>query len=574
MRALTGWQSPDQLSFRIKTLPADADPYALPLARRVAEWFREVGIDTQVLPMDEQSLLQDVLLASDFELFVTRVPSGYRDPDSLYSLLHSQFVTTPGWQNPFGYTNLEVDELLESQRRVDDARRRERVADLLRRVAETQPFTVLGFPDDLRAVRSDRFGNWQRAALGSPLGYLALHRAGESPDGEDHLRIVSTDDRATKNLNPLAVEFRDASILTGLLYDSLGCRDPEGTIHPWLAESWSFSPSSSGLTLRLRLREGLEWHDGESLTVDDVEFTYTFLADTSLGSRAGTKTEEDDRDPIPAPRFQGRTTLVDEVTPVDDRTVEFAIPDVSQDVAVRALTVPVLPRHVWQDRTDPASVTGVDVWSTTEALVTDNVPPVGSGPLAFVDNTPNEELVLEAFDGHFLLDGPTSGVPETVQGGPAFDRLTVNVVGTDATAVEMVATDNADATGTALGAGTVPQIARSSALELIADRSDAFYLLGYDTRHAPLTNPRFRRALAHVVDQATLVSTVFGGYAKRGVTPLQAEQWIPPDLRWGEDDPNPVHPFPGSDGELDVPRARDLFRDVGYRYENDRLLDE
>jgi len=573
MRALTGWQSRDQLSLRIKTLPADADPYALPLARRIAAWFRDAGIDVRVLPMAEQSLLREVLLANEFDLFVTRTPLGYRTPDALYSLLHSRFVATPGWQNPFGYTDLEMDEFLESQRRAGGARRRELVAGLQRRIAETQPFTVLGFADDLRAARTDRFTGWQRVDLGSTRGYLALRQArnadGDGSDGSTHLRVVSTDSSPTENLNPLAVEFRHEPVLTGLLYDTLGYRDDEGAIRPWLAESWSFALSETGPSLELQLRENLKWHDGTALTAEDVAFTYAFLADTSL---ATAKESDDDTDPIPTPRFQGRIRLVADVTTLDDRTVEFQFVDADPAVATRALTVPILPRHVWRKRTDRASVTGVDVWAATEALVTDNVPAIGSGPLAFVENTPNEEVVLETFDDHFLVDGPVPGIPEGVQGGPAFDRLTVGVVGTDATAVEMVETDNADVTGTPVGADTIPRIARASALDLIANRSDAFYVLGYNTRRAPMTNPRFRNALAHLVDDRTLQSAVFDGYARPGVSPLQDTDWLPSDLEWADDDP--VHPFPGTGGELDVSRARDLFREIGYRYEDGKLLEE
>lgn len=580
IRALTGWQSPDQVSLRIKTLPADADPYALPLARRVAEWFGEVGIDADVLPMAEQSLLREVLLTNEFDLFVTRTPAEYRHPDALYSLLHSRFVATPGWQNPFGYTNLEVDELLELQRRTGGGRRRAAVEDLQRRVSETQPFTVLGFADELRAARTDRFTNWQRVDLRAPMGYLALRRSGDLDDGGEgsdeagHLRLVSTDSRPTKNLNPLAVEFRSGSVLTGLLYDSLGYRARDGAIRPWLADSWSFTLEGDGPSLELQLRDGLAWHDGESLTADDVAFTYAFLADTSLDSDLDGNSEEDETDPIPAPRFQGRVSLVADVTAVDDRTVEFRFADAKPAVVGRALTVPILPRHVWRERTERASVTGVDVWAATEALVTDNVPPVGSGPLAFDDNTPNEELILEAFDDHFLADGPVPGLPESVQGGPAFDRMTLGVVGTDATAVDMVDADSADITATPLGAGIVPKIARSPALDLIAGRSDAFYLLGYNARRTPLTNPRFRTALARIIDRRTLASTVFEGYAGPGASPLQGTEWVPPDLQWRDGDRNPVHPFPGTDGELDVSRARDLFREAGYRYEKGELLDE
>lgn len=578
LRAATGWQSPDQVTLRIKTVPADADPYALRIARQVAEWLRTAGIDVQVTPMAEEELLRQVLLSHDFDLFVAPTPAQFQTPDALYSLLHSRFAGAQGWQNPFGYTNLDVDELLEEQRRSTGQARREAVEGMLQSVATTQPFTVVGFPDDIRTARTDRFTNWQNADLQSPMGYLSLNRRDgvepvtddESDSPEPHLQVVTTDERPTQNLNPLAVEFRRSSSIMGLLYDSLGYSRNAETVEPWLASSWAFSEGDEGPVARVELREETVWHDGEPLTASDVAFTYAFLADTSLGSSVETEDGEDDDGPVPAPRFQGRSSLVADVRAVDSRTVEMQFVDCEPRVATRAFTVPVLPSHVWGDRTGAASVGGIELGGATEALVTNNIPPVGSGPLEFVRNTPREALVLDRFDDHFLARDGVDGVPPQLAGAPAFDRLTVSVVGSDTTAAETVASDDADVTGTPLGAATVPRIGRASALDLVVRHSRGFYLVGYNARRPPLTNPRFRNTLAHLVDKRHLTSEVFEGYAQPAASPLDGTRWLPSDLRWDGEDP--VAPFLGTNGELDVERVREAFRNAGFQYEDERLV--
>ena len=563
VRTLSGWESPPHLRLRIKTLPTDSDPYALPLARTVGKWFRAAGIDARVVPMAEQELLRQVLLRGEFELFLMRLPREFRDPDALYSLLHSQFAESTGWQNPFGYANLDVNDRLETQRRTAGERRQEALTDLQTTIARTQPFTLLSFPDDIRAARTTAYTNWRATDPRSPLGYLAIERAAETDDGRDGgtLRLAVTDGRATTNLNPLAVEFRRHGVVMGLLYDSLGCLTEDG-VAPWLAESWAFSDADSPVA-RVDLREGITWHDGEPLTAADVAFTHELLADTTLG-------RTDDDAPAPSPQFQGRSSLVADVTVIDDTTAEFRFVEADSSVAVRAFTVPILPEHVWTDRAAPASLGGIDVGPVTEALVTNNIPPVGSGPLRFVRNTPRERLVLERFDGHFLAHEPSNGTFAGQVGDVPFDRLVMRVVGSDVTAVEMVASGESDITGTTVGADTVPRIGRANDLELLVGQSDSPYIVGYNTRRPPLNNPQFRNTLAKLIDGTRLSETVLDGYGRPAVGPLWGTEWYPDALEW--DGANPITPFLGSEGEVDVQRARAAFREIGYRYDDGVLL--
>ncbi|WP_144906264.1 ABC transporter substrate-binding protein [Halobellus captivus] len=576
-RSVAGWDSMEQVSLRIKTLPADSDPYALHAARMITSWYQAAGIDAQVVPVSEEELLRQVLLGNDFEIFLARSPTREQDPDILYGLLHSRFADTRGWQNPFGFADLDVDEWLEEQRRATGERRQDIVGDLLESSSRSQPFTVLCSADEIRAARRENYRNWYGASLHSTYGYLALERVsetGSTDDGSESeeatLRIVGTDRRPTENLNPLSVEHRRSGVLTGLLYDPIGYATSDG-MSPWLAESWSFSDGDGGPEATVRLRPDRTWHDGEPLTAEDVAFTFAMLSDTTLGSSDdGTEDDETEADTqVPSPRFYGRSELVDEVTVTSDTVAVIQFTDCSPRVATRAFTVPILPKHVWEERTDRVSISGIEISDATEALVTNNIEPVGSGPLRFVQNTPRDSLVLEPFEDHFLADDSDErGIAQI--GAPQFDRLELQIVGSDNAAVGVVADADADVTATPVGADTVPQIGRASDLELVVNRSTSPYLLGYNTQIPPLTNPRFRHALARLVDRSFLVSDVFNGYANPAVTLLDGTEWVPEDLRWDGDDP--TTPFLGTDGELDIARVREEFRNAGFQYEDGVLV--
>ncbi|EMA65766.1 extracellular solute-binding protein family 5 [Halorubrum aidingense JCM 13560] len=640
VRNIAGRDRPGQLSLEINTMPADNDPNGIRIARQLAENAEAVGIEMQINTMSLRDLRRRVLLNHNFDIYVGQFREAEPfDPDVLYSLTHSRFGAETGWQNPFGFADFGVDELLSEQRTAEGDRRRSVVSELQEALVDRQPFTVVAFPDALTAIRDERFEGWGAQQPLSIEGLLGLEHRGSSGDetGDDAetdgdtetdgdgdeadtatLELVTTDQRVTENWNPIAPEYRRYGTFTSLLYDQLVRMDGDEAI-PWLAAAWERSdPETFEVTLR-----DAQWHDGEPVSADDVAFTYEFLGDTSMGNVEA---------PVPAPRFRGRTSLVQSVTAVDDATVRFEIGDVSRRVGLRALQVPILPEHVWRERTSVATIAGFEFdGETTEAVVSNNENPVGSGPMRLVEATAEESVVFERNAEHFLVragqdggveteaetggettnatvsddgttnmttsDGATNGgttndgttesgdgdvtgsssidgIPERFRGKPAFERLRVEVAPSDIAAVQAVGDGLADATFSNLGPDSVPRLGREADARLVSTRSAAFYHIGYNTRRAPLSNPRFRGVLASLIDKPLLVDEAFEGYAQPAASPLAASpEWVPEGLQWSEDDTDPVHPFLGEDGAVDVEAARDELREAGYRFgENGRLL--
>ena len=51
---------------------------------------------------------------------------------------------------------------------------------------------------------------------------------------------------------------------------------PNGEVEPFLVTDWTVSEDSTTITCDLALNQGITWHDGEPLTMDDVLFTFDY----------------------------------------------------------------------------------------------------------------------------------------------------------------------------------------------------------------------------------------------------------------------------------------------------------
>lgn len=562
VRSILNRDSSSTVTLSVTAPPADADRMATLLARHLVGNLETLGITATLNVLPETELYREVLLNGNFDLFVAQIPP-MDDPQALYSLLHSVYATEPGWQNPYRYADLSADGLLESQRATAGEQRRETVGEFLRAFCQDQPLTTVAFPDEIRAARTDNFTGWEKRSLQNPLSYLTLERAPAIQSSRElPLRLAVADSRLSQNLNPLSVEYRQMNPVTDLLYDPL-VRRIEDELIPWLAADYSLEASGR---LRVSLRPGHRWHDGTSLTADDVAFTYEFLSDTSLGNVPQT---------VPAPLFQAWSGLVTDANAIDDTTVELSLVDASEEVAVQALTVPVFPEHIWRDLSAIADIQGIEgSGNITEAIVNSNTEPIGSGPLAVETVSTDETVVLRPFEDHFLQRGAgvIDDIPAEFVGEPSFDRLEFVIVPSNETAVNQVAQQEVDATATSVDPreGVIERIIGASGVSQFTEQSNSPYQIGFNTGTAPFSNPYFRRLLARLVDKKYVTEEIFGGYGRPAAHPFDGTRWNPDDLAFDESDP--VLPFLGTDGEVDVPEARAAFRKHGFEFDENNTL--
>jgi peptide/nickel transport system substrate-binding protein len=172
----------------------------------------------------------------------------------------------------------------------------------------------------------------------------------------DTLRLLYW--QAPTTLNPhlgQGVKDYDPSRIT---YEPLASYDKDGNLVPFLAAEIpsleNGQVAADGKSVTWKLKQGVQWSDGEPFGADDVLFTYEYITNPDVGSVSA-----------------GTYEVVESVEVIDDYTVKVNFKDVnaawaSPFVGIRGL---ILPRHIFEPYNGA---------NAREAPA--NFEPVGTGP--------------------------------------------------------------------------------------------------------------------------------------------------------------------------------------------------
>lgn len=145
------------------------------------------------------------------------------------------------------------------------------------------------------------------------------------------------------SINPIMNEHCEIKYL---LFDGLMARDGDGNLVPALAESYDYDEAT--MTYTFKLRDDVQWHDGQQFTADDVKFTIEAIMDPDNGSENAPNYEE-----------------ISQINILGDYDVAFVLTE--PNVAfLDYMTMSIMPEHLLQ---------GEDMW---ESDFFRN--PVGTGP--------------------------------------------------------------------------------------------------------------------------------------------------------------------------------------------------
>lgn len=263
-------------------------------------------------------------------------------------------------------------------------------------------------------------------------------------------------------------------IYASLSFDTLLWRDSSGEEIPWLASDWSVS--DDGTEWRFTLRDDVQWHDGEALTVEDVVFTYDYLR-TGAASDTG---EAQGYDVIESVTADG-----DEVVfQLSQNYAGFA-----EDV-VSIFGAMIIPEHIWADVDDPVE------FREPEALV-------GTGPYTLEEFDENAgSYLFEANDDFYL-------------GDPVVQRLEFVPVEDELLALERGDIDAGSPFGSAIPESQVDTLTEDYDL-LTAPGANVTALHFNPGEGAPFDDQRFRQAVAYALDRQDLVDRVLLGRGTPG----------------------------------------------------------
>jgi peptide/nickel transport system substrate-binding protein len=308
-------------------------------------------------------------------------------------------------------------------------------------------------------------------------------------------------------MNPLIGNDASAVPFNRAVFSALTRPDPEDLQPtPDLAESWESSDDLR--TWTFKLRSGLKWSDGQPLTADDVVFTI----------------EEALREENGSP-LRGGLLAVEEVTAVDDTTVEFRL---SQPVApfptIASYNVGIVPKHVLE---------GTDIPNNSEF---NTKQPVSSGPF-MIDR-------VVAGDSYTLKANPNYHFSK-----PGFDTLVFKVLGDVNAQIAQLRSGEMDYV--VIPPANVSAVENASNVKVEDTPYIGFYHLSFNYQHELFSDPAVRRALVTAIDRPQIIEAVMKGQATPGVTPL------PPIFEWAFDDSLEAPPY-------DPDEAKRMLAEAGW----------
>lgn len=485
----------------------------------VAE-LQELGVDAEAKPTDFAVLIDQIYGEdSDYQSYTIGWSGRVErlDPDMfIHSINHSDNAD-PGGNNTERYRNPEFDKIADAQRaEMDMDKRKDLVFQAQEMLAEDVPRITLYSRANVQAYNKEKYE-----------GVINIPGEGLFNEWTPMQVTPTTDDKILKvasnvnidSLNPMksksVYEWRNLR----LIYDKLVRLTPEIEPEAWAAESWEVVDDT---TIDVTLREGMDFHDGEPVTVEDVKFSYDAFIDNQVEY------------------FMSFLEPIESVEITGDNTVRFNLEEPYAHFVTNTLTqIPILPKHIWEDIEDPINF--------------ENDSPVGSGPFVFKNFRPGEELVLDTNEDYF----------EDI----AIDGYIFNIFGSPEGVLTALELEDIDLVSYDLVPAHIEQISENADgkydhLELTEVNDIGFFYLGMNADEEPFNNKDFRIALAHLVDYDLALDVHLNGYGSRGggglVINSANEYWHNPDaLKYDEYNPE---------------KAKEILKEAGFGWDKDGNL--
>ena len=239
----------------------------------------------------------------------------------------------------------------------------------------------------------------------------------------------------------------------------------DGKLYPGVVEE--FTPNDDASVWTLKIRDGVKFHNGETMTAGDVAFSLNLMASEEYAD-------------TPSGSYFGEIT---DAKVLDDKTVEvtFAEPDsLFYSNSPRAFVIP------------EAYYNEVGAEGFAEQ-------PISAGPYKFKEWRPDDVLILEAFDDYY------GGVPD-------IKEVQFRVLPDEAARVAALRSGDIDIAAP-LAIEQIQAVEDDPNLEVIFKDSLNRMYITIDSTVKPFDNRDVRLAINHAIDRETIVNTVLEGMA-------------------------------------------------------------
>lgn len=346
----------------------------------------------------------------------------------------------------------------------------------------------------------------------------------------------------------------------GFIYEGLITENGEtGKLEPALAKSWEISEDK--LRIVFNLREGLKWSDGKPLTANDVIFTYN---DIYFNEEIPT----DIRDTFRI----GKSGALPKVSKLDDRRVEFTLPEPFAPFLRFAGGYPILPEHALLKSVGTKNRDGRPQFLSTWRTDTDPKKVIVNGPFMLEGYTVNQRVIFRRNPYYWRKDA--KGNPQ-----PNIERLIWQIVESPDTALMQYRSGGLDILE--IGPSSFQLLKREekrgkfSIYNGGADFGTSFICFNLNKgqrNNRPLVNPvksrwfntvAFRQAVAYALNRQGILNNVYRGLGELQNSPIsvQSPYYLSPKEGLKVYDYNPE-------------KAKEILLKAGFKYNNNgQLLD-
>lgn len=319
------------------------------------------------------------------------------------------------------------------------------------------------------------------------------------PKSKDSI-VYALTSSPTGIFNPLLNDTTYDDAVIDLTYNSLLSFDKNLNPKPELAKSYEISDDN--LSITFKLNDNIKWSDGKTLTVDDIAFTFTSLADKGYtGSKYGyvekLKGAKD--------YHEGSADKIEGIEVIDKNTIKFTFAEPYSPGLTNLGSIGIIPKHIWGE-------VPIAQWKDKKDLLTK---PVGTGPYEVVSFTEGQDVQLKRNDNYFDGDVKT-------------EKFILKVTNEDTATGELLngTVDVIDASN--LKNKDIKEL-ESEGMDVTSYDSNLVQYMGFNLRDKKFQDKNLRQAFMYALDRNAMVDKLLEGNGQVVDTPMLPSSWSYPD---------------------------------------------
>ena len=302
----------------------------------------------------------------------------------------------------------------------------------------------------------------------------------------------------------------------------------DGELLPGLAESWSIS--DDGLSWSFNFRDGVKFHDGSEITMEDYLWTYQHSYAEGCIEYCDQPHNQDQARRAESTEQTGPNQITFTLKAIDGGFIYQAMSDLGR-----------LIQYV-----QPARTLLLDQQQDSDY----DKNPIMAGQMFLTDQVPLDSMTFERFDDYYYT--PANGFPE--DRSMKFQTLELRLVPEEATRAAALAAQDADVAIVSLE--TRSQVEGGGG-QLIFGQEGVYWLLRFPHNYRlpdhPFNDINVRRAMEMAIDKELMMERLYGGPEVAVVK------------GWGAVSPATIGYTPGLDPiPYDPDQARQILSDAGY----------